>query len=114
MYGLIYKTINLVNNKIYIGQTIKLEEYKCGYYIGSGHYIKSSLNKYGKENFKSEILEYASNQEELDNLEIKYIKKYKSLVPNGYTIQNGGNGIGKHTKESRLKMSKSHTGGGKI
>lgn len=43
MYGYIYKTTNLINGKIYIGQH-KSEEYDSSYY-GSGKKILRALKK---------------------------------------------------------------------
>jgi group I intron endonuclease len=53
----IYKIINLVNNKIYIGQSIDIErrwndEKKL---ISVNSHLKNSFNTYGLENFKFEI-----------------------------------------------------------
>ena len=45
MYGYIYKTTNLINGKIYIGQH-KSEEYDSSYY-GSGKLIRRAIEKYG-------------------------------------------------------------------
>ena len=44
------------------------------------------IEKYGLENFEFEILDTASNQEELDKKQKEYIKKYNSLEPNGYNL----------------------------
>ena len=51
MYYIVYKTINLVNNKFYIGkhrQTIDPHQFD-GYY-GSGTQIQRAIKKYGKHN----------------------------------------------------------------
>jgi len=52
----IYKTTNLVNNKIYIGKH-STDDINDGY-MGSGRLILKALNKYGKYKFKREILSY--------------------------------------------------------
>lgn len=109
-YGLIYKTINLLNNKIYIGQTTDTNNYEKGNYIGSGKYFLNALKKYGKNNFKSEIIEYSNNQEELNNKEQIFIKEYNSIYPNGYNLMTGGNQGGKMHKVTREKISKSCKG----
>ena len=59
-YHFIYKTTNLLNGKYYIGMhsTFNLEDG----YMGSGKRLKRSLNKYGKENHKVEILEFVDNR----------------------------------------------------
>ena len=46
------------------------------------------IEKYGLENFEFEILDSASSQEELDEQQKNYIKKYNSLEPNGYNTRN--------------------------
>ena len=77
MYGYIYKTTNLVNGKIYIGQkksTIFLGEK----YLGSGIELVNAIKKYGKENFKVELIEELPTKKKLDEREIYWIDKYNS------------------------------------
>jgi len=105
LYGLIYKTTNIINNKIYIGQTTNIDKWNKGYYKGSGEALVLAILKYGKQNFKSEFICYANSQLELDDLETFYIKEFNSLVPNGYNISLGGFGYGKRSDESKLKIS---------
>jgi group I intron endonuclease len=98
---IIYKTTNLINGKIYIGQDSKNNPE----YLGSGTIIKRAINKYGKENFKKEILDICLDKEELDIKEIYWIKELKS-IENGYNISSGGNGClgckqSDETKEKR-------------
>jgi len=45
------------------------------------------IEKYGLENFEFEILDTASSKEELDTKQKEYIKKFNSLEPNGYNVQ---------------------------
>jgi group I intron endonuclease len=83
----IYKTTNIVNNKIYIGQTRFINEN----YFGSGVLILNAIEKYGKENFKKEIIDSAQSQEELDEKEKFWIKEFNSQDKNiGYNIADGG------------------------
>lgn len=52
----IYKTVNTINNKIYVGQDV----HDNPAYYGSGKYLKNAIKKYGKTNFLKIILEYCS------------------------------------------------------
>jgi group I intron endonuclease len=99
----IYKTTNLINGKIYIGQDSK----NNSDYFGSGVMIKRAIKKYGKENFIKEIIDYAEDKNILDEKEIYWIDKFNAKDKNiGYNISNGGNGClgckqSEETKEKR-------------
>lgn len=83
----IYKIENLINGKIYIGQSIHIEKrWNEHCQISSHSLISQAIQKYGKENFSFQILEITNNLNELNNLESKYIQQFNSLVPNGYNI----------------------------
>jgi group I intron endonuclease len=85
----IYKIINIVNNKIYIGKDIN----NNSSYFGSGKLVKRAIKKYGKENFKKEILEHCADLQKLNEQEIYWIKKFNSTDPIiGYNITMGGEG----------------------
>jgi hypothetical protein len=102
----IYKTINLINGKIYIGQDSKNNPK----YMGSGKILKLAFKKYGKENFKKEILEECKSINELDKREKYWIDKFNSTDEKiGYNISYGGQ-IGwmsgmKHTEETKKMLS---------
>jgi group I intron endonuclease len=66
-YHYIYKTTNLINNKFYIGMhsTSDLEDG----YTGSGKRLWYSIKKYGRENFKMEILEFLPDRSSLKERE---------------------------------------------
>ncbi len=102
---IIYKTTNLINNKIYIGQT----DGKNKSYKGGGKLLKKAFIKYGKENFKFEtIVEGNFNNILTDSLEIHYIKLYNSTNRNiGYNIEVGGKG---HKNETKIKIGQSIKG----
>jgi group I intron endonuclease len=101
----IYKTTNLINNKIYIGQDSKNDPK----YLGSGKIIKDAIKKYGESNFIKEILEECKTKSELDEREIYWINKLGSLNRDiGYNLAVGGNGPmknRKHTNETKIKLS---------
>ncbi len=86
---IIYKIINKVNNKIYIGKDLNNNPK----YFGSGKLLKLAIKKYGKENFEKIILEHCSSGKELCEKEIYWIKKLNSTNRNiGYNITFGGAG----------------------
>jgi len=101
----IYKTTNLVNGKIYVGKCENVPE-KTNWYLGSGDLLQKAFKKYGKENFKKEILEICDTKEKLNEREIFWIKKLK--LPNfkiGYNITTGGTGgdtISNHPNKDEL------------
>jgi hypothetical protein len=66
----IYKTTNLVNGKQYIGR----DKNNNPNYLGSGVLIKSAIKKYGRENFKKEILQECFSFEELIQCEEYWLK----------------------------------------
>lgn len=57
----IYKTTNLLNGMFYIGK--HQTEDPNDSYLGSGVYLKRAIAKYGKCNFKKEVL-YVFDSEE--------------------------------------------------
>lgn len=102
----VYLTTNLINGKQYVGDHTE-NRYKN--YLGSGKSLKIAIKKYGKENFKKEILEYFDSREKSHLAEEKYIKLYNTMCPNGYNISPTG-GLyksGSHSEETKKKMSES-------
>jgi group I intron endonuclease len=88
----LYKITNLINNKVYIGQTIHPDkrwwEHKQRAKTHYDNYpIHLAIAKYGEENFVFEILEESQNYNEREK---ELIKQYNSLFPNGYNIMPGG------------------------
>lgn len=98
--------------KSYIGQTRDLEQrvkfYRLLHCKGQTK-IYRSLKKYGFDNFIFEEVSNADSKDNLDELEMYYIRTW-DCVKNGYNIQNGGNGLGKHSEETKKKMSESRKG----
>ena len=99
----IYKIINKINNKIYIGQ----DSNDIISYYGGGVLIKKAIQKYGKENFIKEILETCSTKEELCEKEQYWISYYNSTnLKIGYNITGGGNsGNYRHIMPESAKLA---------
>ena len=119
---LIYLITNKVNNKVYVGQTTRTLDQRWKDYKSSYKSIKletsgwrpiiAAMQKYNIESFKVEIIkDNILTQKELDYYEIFYIKKYDSTNPGkGYNIELGGNGIGKHSEQTKQKISEAQLG----
>ena len=85
----IYKITNLLTGKMYVGK----DETSNPDYFGSGVLIRKAIKKYGKENFKKEILAETDDKFELRNLEkyfIQTLESYRREI--GYNISLGGDG----------------------
>lgn len=112
MYYTIYKTTNIINSKIYIGQhkTDNLNDD----YLGSGTIINNSIRKYGKHNFKKEILYIFDNYEDMNDMEKLLVNDDFIKSDDNYNILNGGNSfycgntvvINKNGKYRRIHKSK--------
>lgn len=90
MYGYVYKTTNLVNNKIYIGQHKK--SYFDTHYFGSGTQLLRAIEKYSLKAFRCDLIEACDTADELSEREIFWIAYFNSRDPDiGYNISEGGN-----------------------
>ena len=93
MYGYIYLTTNLINNKKYIGMHKYNGDSIDPYYLGSGIHLLRAIEKYGKNNFKCEILEWCETRDELLNKEKYYTDLYRAPIDTEYyNIADGGRG----------------------
>lgn len=93
---IIYKVTNLINGKVYIGQTqktLKIRKIKHIYESFEGNsklLFHKALRKYGEDSFSWDIIDYADSQDELNKKEIYWISHYNSFGENGYNLTNGG------------------------
>jgi hypothetical protein len=89
-YHFTYKTTNLINKRYYLGMhsTNNLSDN----YIGSGKRLWYEIRKYGKQNFKIEILNYYNSREELVNAEIILITEQDLNNNNCLNLKPGGSG----------------------
>jgi len=112
MNYIIYKTTNKINGKYYTGchQTDNLDDG----YLGSGKYLKYAIRKYGRSNFKFEILHNISSKEEMFELERIIVNEELVNDPMSYNLKIGGSGgnpgiVGAfkgrlHSKETKEKI----------
>lgn len=105
-YGYIYKTTNLRNGHVYVGQ--KHGTYNPSY-LGSGKILKRSVKKYGKTSFSVIVLCECENQEALNILEKFHIQDQREKITpeKVYNISGGGEApmVGlNHTEEAKAKM----------
>lgn len=101
MKGYIYKITNLINGKVYIGQTTQepqkrwIAHQSSSKRSGNCKKLYRAMNKYGNENFSFEVLEVIEDsrdlQSKLNTSEINWILNFDSVV-NGYNISKGGQG----------------------
>jgi group I intron endonuclease len=94
----LYRITNLINRKIYIGQTINPYKRWAGHKSAAkpskrtgNMFIASAIHKYGSNNFEFEVIACCKTQDDANYLEIELIKQYDSLsISNGYNITSGG------------------------
>ncbi len=87
-YYLIYKTTNLINKKIYVGKHVTTNPNDN--YLGSGLVLKRAMKKYGRKNFKKEILHYLSSYEEMDQKERDIVNENFIKRQDTYNLILGG------------------------
>jgi group I intron endonuclease len=105
----IYRILNKITKKCYIGETKckdviwRWNQHRQTIEINKGcPALRDAVKKYGIDNFEFSVLIICFDDERF-KYEIEYIKKYNSVVPNGYNLTNGGEGGGfqgkTHTEE---------------
>jgi group I intron endonuclease len=107
----IYGIINLLDGKIYIGQSKDLNgrwrQHKSDlkYNRHRNSHLQSAVNIYGIENFHFVILEECTIDRR-DERETYWISYYKSMNRDyGYNNESGGNANKTFSSDTRLKMS---------
>jgi len=100
-YYTIYQTTNLINNKIYIG--LHITEDINDKYLGSGIFLKKAIKKYGKENFKKEVLFVFDNQKDMIKKEIEIVNEKFILREDTYNMTKGGYGLSTLSETKRLE-----------
>lgn len=96
----IYQILNKITKKCYIGETKSKDvvwrwnQHKQKIESNKGcPALRDAIKKYGIDNFEFSVLIICFDDERF-KYEREYIRKYNSVVPNGYNITNGGEGGG--------------------
>ena len=111
----IYKCVNLINGKVYIGYTNKplekrIIEHKAFAKKGSNYLFHKAIRKYGVDSFEWQIIfESLDRSFLLTEMEEFFIREYNSYFETGfgYNMTFGGqSGMTnrKHSEETKLKM----------
>lgn len=104
--GKIYIIKNIVNDKVYIGQTIHSLELRFGQHCrrskticGHTQKLYNAFRKYGVDKFFIELIEDNIPVDNLNEREIYYVQKYNSFEC-GYNSNCGGDGKAISTQEA--------------
>ena len=108
----IYKIINCINGKVYIGQSIDINKrfyiHKRNAVKNQNHPLYHSTQKYGLDNFDFIIIELVTDYMKLDEREQYWMDFYKSYDRNfGYNLRpkaESNRGY-KNSEETRKKLS---------
>ena len=106
---IVYKHTCLINNKSYIGFTIKSIMARWAEHVSDSRRNKrrkffAALNKHGTENWSHEILFESDDEQLILDKEVEFIEKFDS-IKNGYNTSKDRFRTGiKHTPESIEKM----------
>lgn len=126
----VYQIRNLVNGKIYIGQSTRLVDRRYNHFrllaLGKHHtpHLQSAYNKYGAENFVFEVLVYCEpdsldyfEQKSINELRPQYNSRLEATSNRGHkmsdetkrriSLSNMGHGV---SVETRNKLSKALAG----
>lgn len=107
----IYKIENIITHKVYVGQSIHIEERWIAHIkqLNKGKhcnkYLQRAWSKYGQTSFSFGILCLCS-KDKLNDLETYWCNYYK---PNVYNLGATGK-IGTMSEETKYKLSKAHIG----
>ena len=97
----VYMHRNKINDKVYIGITCQVPEYRWKK-DGKG-YVEcplfwNAINKYGWDNFEHTIIENGLDADRANEMEIALIREYDSANPaHGYNLSKGGFGVNTET-----------------
>jgi group I intron endonuclease len=110
----LYKITNMINQKVYIGQTITPDKrwYEHKRFSHNPKFpLHCSIKSHGEDNFQFEVIATCLTLDDSNWAEEELIKQYDCLIVNGkgYNIAKGGDNH-KHSEETKKKMSLARKG----
>ena len=111
----IYQIRNTRNGKLYIGQSVDLMHRKNCHWYDLNNNRHKNIHLQRAYNVEPDALVFEvicqCSEQELNGLEIYFIKKYKTTNSKyGYNLDSGGNGAGRMSEETKAKLSKAKKG----
>lgn len=101
----LYKTTNLINNKIYYGVHRETKWPEIDNYLGSGQALTRAIVKYRKENFVRNIICISDSFDYIYYLESQIVTAAFIKENNNYNACGGGVGPSAHSDATRKKLS---------
>lgn len=113
-YGCVYKITNLINGRVYVGQTIRPLKKRWSQHVsdanvGKSMLISRAIRKYGSDGFSIEVVEECIDQDTLNVCEIQWIMELGTLNGGGYNISLHP-GRGPMAEETKKRISQARMG----
>lgn len=100
----VYKITNILNGKIYVGQTRQAIEKRFLQHSKANSPLGDAMRQCGLENFTIEVVETCGTPEQLRTREMFWIRVLKCKVPNGYNQTDGGESCSPKIRRSMSKF----------
>lgn len=105
----IYKITNQINQKVYIGKSIRIErrwsQHKSEINnLQKQNHLYRAMRKYGIDNFLFEIIELCPNNNKILSEREKYWIQYYNSYQTGYNETRGGDGLFKYNPQEIYKL----------
>lgn len=108
----VYKIVNNVNSKVYVGQTRNGLSHRKDAHLhrcrsGLNRPLYNAMRKYGVDNFTWSVLEVVEHVHELDAAETKWIATLGCMHPSGYNLMAVGNNGFEYSELALANMARS-------
>lgn len=104
IYYTVYQTTNLINGRTYVG--VHRTHDPNDDYLGSGKALLTAVKKYGKENFRKEVLAICETEQEMFELERELVSEDVTQDRSNYNLAPGGREGKVISYEQRADISK--------